>query len=125
MSTLNDVEVSREQTAASLVGGIVGDLQHLVQQQFQLTRREIELQVRQYAIAAAIVGLGGVMILVAGVAVCLALSHLLYWFASPATTDPASVPLWACHALAAAAFAIIGGLMVHNGRAEFGRTDTN
>ena len=36
-----EFEPLREQTAATLVSGILSDLQHLVDQQFQLMRREI------------------------------------------------------------------------------------
>ena len=114
-----ELEDPPERTAASLVSGILGDLHHLVQQQFELTRREIEVELRQYAAAGAILGLGAAMLLVSGIAVSLALSHLLHWTMSPAGTDSASFPLWACHGVVAAGFAVVGAIMVSTGRARF------
>ena len=114
-----ELEDPPERTAASLVSGILGDLHHLVQQQFELTRREVEVELRQYAAAGVLLCLGAAMWLVAGITLSLALSHLLHWTMSPVGTDPASFPLWACHAAVAAGFAVIGGLLVSTGRARF------
>ena len=116
---LTDIEYPPEQTAASLVSGILGDLQQLVDQQFQLTRREIEVELRQRAEAAAVFGLGVGFLFLAAISLCLSLSHLLHWVASPIGTDPASFPLWACHAVVAAVLAITGGIVACVGRAKF------
>lgn len=107
------------QTAASLVGGILGDLQHLVEQQFELTRREIEEEVRQRVSAAVMVGFGAGGVFVGAVGLCLALAHLLHWAAAPAGTDPGWIPLWACHALVATVLAVIGGILIQVGRTWF------
>ena len=117
MST--EVEYPPEQTAASLVSGILGDLQHLVEQQFQLTRREVEEELRQRAAAAAVFGLGTAVLFLDAIALCLTLAHLLHWVASPPGTDPAWLPLWACYAVVAAVLAVSGGMMVLIGRAKF------
>ncbi len=114
-----ELEDPPDPTAASLVRGILGDLHHLVQQQLALTRREIVVELRQWAAAGALRGLGAAMWLVAVIALCLALSHLLHWMMSPAGTDPASFPLWACHAAVAAVFAVVGAIMISTGRARF------
>ncbi len=116
---LTDIEYPPEQTAASLVSGILGDLQHLVDQQFQLTRREIEVELRQRTEAAAVFGLGAGFLFLAAISLCLSLSHLLHWMASPIGTDPAWFPLWACHAVVAAVLAVIGGILAVVGRAKF------
>ena len=118
-----DIEAPPEQTAASLVNGILGDLQDLVEQQFQLTRREIEVELRKCAAAAAVFGLGVAILLLAAIALCLTLSHLLHWMASPPGTDPAWLPLWACHAVVAAVFGISGGILTQVGRAKFRAVD--
>ena len=118
-----DVEDPPERTAASLVSGILGDLHHLVQQQFELTRREVEVELRQYAAAAVVFGLGAAMLLVAGLVFGLTFSHLLHWAASPPGTEPAWFPLWACHAVVAAVFAVIGAILVLVGRAKFRCTE--
>ena len=114
-----DVENLPEQTAASLVSGILGDLQHLVEQQFQLTRREIEVELRQRATAAAVFGFGMGILFLAVIAVCLTLSHLLHWVASPPGTDPAWLPMWACHAAVAAVLTVSGVTFACVGRAKF------
>ncbi len=116
---LTDIEYPPEQTAASLVSGILGDLQHLVDQQFQLTRREIEVELRQRAEATAVFGVGVGFLFLAAISLCLTFSQLLHWVASPTGTDPAWFPLWACHAVVAAVLAVIGGLFAVVGRTKF------
>jgi hypothetical protein len=111
-----------EQTAASLLSGILGDLQHLVEQQFQLTRREIEDEIRQRAIAAAVCALGVTILFIGGIVFCFGVVHLLHFVALPGGTDPAWLPLWACHALVAAVLAVIGGLVTRVGRLKFRST---
>jgi len=111
-----------DQTAASLLSGILGDLQHLVEQQFQLTRREIEDEIRQRAIAAAVFAFGVTILLVGAIVFCFGLAHLLHWATSPGGTDPAWLPLWACHAVVAAVLAVIGGFVAHVGRVKFRST---
>ena len=116
---LNDLEDPPVQSAASLVSGILGDLQQLVDQQFQLTRREIEVELRQRAEAASVFGIGvGILFLAVG-ALSLTLSHLLHWMASPPATDPAWLPLWACYAVVTVLLAVIGVIVTRAGRARF------
>ena len=117
MST--DVEVPPVQTAASLVSGILGDLQHLVEQQFQLTRREVEEELRQRAAAAAVFAVGMGVFFLDAIILCLTLVHLLHWATSPPETDPSSLPLWACYAVVAAVLVIIGGILTQVGRVRF------
>ena len=117
MST--DVEYLPEQTTASLVNGILCDLQRLVEQQFELTRQEIEEGLRRRAAAAAVFGLGAGFLFLAAVALCQTLAHLLHWTASPHGIDPASFPLWACHAVVAAVLAVGGVTLLCVGRAKF------
>jgi hypothetical protein len=112
-----------EQSAASLLNGILGDLQLLVEQQFQLTRREIEDELRRRATAAAIFALGVLVAFLGGIVFCLGLAHLLHWAALPPGSDPAWLPLWACHALVAAVLIVIGGYAAHVGRARFRSVD--
>jgi hypothetical protein len=108
-----------DQTAASLVSGILGDLQHLVEQQLQLTRREIEVELRQRATAAAVFGFGMGSFFLAAMEICLASAHGLHWMALSPGTEPARLPLWVCHAAVATVLAVIGGILALVGRARF------
>ncbi len=117
MST--DVESLPEQNAASLISGILIDLKRLVEQQFSLTRCEIEVEIQRRAAAATVFCLGAGVLLIAIMTLCLTLVHLLHWAASPASTDTAWLPLWGCHALVAVMFAVIGGCLSLVGRARF------
>ena len=114
-----DLENPPEQSAASLVSGILGDLQHLVEQQFQLTRREIEQELRLRAAAAAVFGVGLGVFFLDAIVLCMTLAHLLHWVASPPGTDPAALPLWACYGVVAVVLVIIGGILTCVGRARF------
>ena len=114
-----DFESPPEQSAASLVSGIFSDLQRLVDQQFQLTRREIEVELRRRVAAAAMVALGVGVLFLAALLLCLAISHLLYWLASSSGTDFASFPLWACYAVVATVLAVSGVILAGVGRLKF------
>lgn len=111
-----------DQTAASLVSGIVGDLQQLVEQQFQLTRQEIEEELRQRSAAATILFVGVALLFLDAMIVCQSLALLLHWATSPAGTDPAWLPLWMCYATVAAALVTVGGIVTHVGRSRFKST---
>ncbi len=113
------VEPAPVQTAASLLSGIIGDLQHLVQQQFQLTRMQVADELRGRVAAVAVLGSGVLLLLVSAIFVCLSASHLLHWLTSPPGIDPASLPLWACHAVVTLVLGLIGGILVSLGRARF------
>lgn len=113
------VEDPVRQSAASLVGGILGDLQHLVEQQFQLTRREIEDEFRRRAAAGAVFGAGIGVIFLGVVVLCLTLVHLLHSIGSPPAADVAWLPLWACHAVVAGGLVVVGGILALVGRARF------
>lgn len=117
MSTV--IEDPPEQTAASLVSGIVGDVQQLVEQQFQLTRRQIEEELRVRAAAASVLAVGLGVSLLGAMVLCLALVNLLHWAASPPVSDPAWLPLWGCHAVVAAVLLGSGGVLSLVGGARF------
>ena len=119
-----DVEYPPEQSAASLVSGILSDLQRLVDQQFQLTRREIEVELRRRFAAAAMVAFGVGVLFLAALFQCLTVSHLLHWLASSPGTDSASFPLWACDAVVATVLAVSGVILAGVGRLKFRAIDS-
>ncbi len=119
-----ELESPPEQTAASLVSGILDDLQQLVEQQFHLTRREIEVEFRLRASAAAVVGLGVAVLFLAAIVLCLTVSHLMHWLASSSGSDPASLPLWGCYGIVALALAVSGSTVAYVGRQQLRSIDS-
>ncbi len=115
----NEVEYPPEQSAISLVNGILSDLHDLLEQQLQLTRYEIEEEFRKRSAAAAIFALGIAFVFLHAFVLCLTLANLLHWTLSPAGTDPGQLPLWACQAVIALVLSAIGCGLLLVGRARF------
>jgi len=107
-----EVENRSEPSLASLVTGIVSDVQDLVKQQLLLTRKEIENDIRKTWDAAMFFGVGVGISLLSAISFCLMFAHLLHWLTAPHGTDLASLPLWACHGVVGAVLVIIGGVLV-------------
>jgi hypothetical protein len=108
-----------EETATAMVGGILGDFTHLVEQQFRLTRLEIQEQLRQRASAAAPLALGVGVLFLGAIMLSLTLVHLLHRVTSHAGADPASIPLWACYAIITALLLAGGSTLAVIGQARF------
>jgi len=113
------VHNSQEQSATSLVSGIVDDFQALVKQQLQLTRQEILEDLRKAKEGALLYSVGVGILVLGALALVPGLAHLLHWATSPAGTDPASLPMWACYLILAAVFGISGGVLVWWGDTRF------
>jgi len=96
----------------SLVSGIVDDVHDLIIQQVKLTRAEVVSDVRKAGGIAATFAIGAGVLLLGAILACLMLVHLLHWITSPAGSDLASVPLWACYGIVAAVFGVLGGSMI-------------
>jgi len=97
----------------------VSDIQDLVKQQLQLTRREIEDDFRKAREAASVLALGLGIAFLGAIPFCLMLVHLLHWLTSPTPMDPARLPLWACHGVVALVLFVIGGGLAVGGRQKF------
>jgi len=106
-----EVQNHSEPSLTSLVSGIVSDMQDLVKQQLQLTRREIEEDLRKSQEAASIFALGAGVLFLGAIPLCLMLVHLLHWLTSPPQTDSAALPLWACHGIVGVVLLVIGGCL--------------
>jgi len=108
-----------QQSLTTLVTGIVNDFQDLVKQQLQLTRREIEADLRKTREAASLWALGLGVVFLGAITLCLMLAHLIHWLAIPATAagyDPAAIPLWACYLIVGAVLVGGGGCLVLAGK---------
>jgi uncharacterized membrane protein YqjE len=71
------------ESVATLVSGIVTDVQDLIKQQLQLTRKEIEADFRKTREAASLLILGLGVLFFGGFALCLMMAHLIHHLATP------------------------------------------
>jgi len=108
-------------SVAALVSGIVTDVQDLIKQQLQLTRKEIEADFRKTREAASVLALGAGIVFFGGFAFCLMLAHLIHYLAIPAeyVRDTATIPLWGCYGIVAAVFLVAGGCIAYVGKKKF------
>jgi len=109
MST--ELHESTEQSTASLLKGILADLQSLVEQQLRLTRLEIEGELRRRATAAAVLVIGLALCLVGVIVMSLGLVYLLHTLTMKAAADGAALPLWACYEIVGVGVLVLGGLL--------------
>jgi len=116
-----EVQNQPEQSVATLVGGIVTDVQDLIKQQLQLTRKEIESDFRKTREAGSVLAIGAGILFFGGFALCLMLAHLIHFLTVPAgyVRDTATVPLWACHGIVAAVLLVVGGCIAFVGKKKF------
>jgi len=118
-----EVQNHPEQSMASLVGGIVGDVQDLIKQQLALTRKEIEADLRKTREAATLLAVGIGLALFGCFAFCLMLAHLIHQLTIRADLqhwqDPAAIPLWGCYGIVAAVLLLGGGALAFAGKKKF------
>ena len=108
----SDLHTEAEFSVTSLLRGIVGDAQELLQQQLALFRAEIKDDFRKtVGILIAIVS-GAFMVAVGGALLCFMLVHLLN------SVAPA-LPLWGCFGIIGGGVALIGGIVAYVAIARF------
>jgi len=105
-----------DQSTTALVGGIIDDMQDLVKQQVQLTRKEITEEVHKASAAVQLYALGGAVLFLGLFIGGLALVHLVHWASAPLGSDPAQIPLWACHGIVGGPLMLIGAILAWMGR---------
>lgn len=110
---------STEPGATALMGGIIDDVQHLVKQQIALTRQEIVDDIAKAREATKLYVVGYGVFCLGGLLLSLAAVHLLHWATSPAGTDIAALPLWACHAAVGAVLLLIGVAVIWCGEGKW------
>lgn len=123
MST--DLQESTEQSTASLVKGILADLQSLVEQQLRLTRLEIEGELRRRATAAAALVVGLALCLVGVIVMSFGLVYLLHALTLKVAVEAAAVPLWACYEIVGVGVLAIGGLLATGALAKLRLPNSN
>jgi hypothetical protein len=95
---------------ATLVGGIVNDLQTLIRQELQLARREVQQEFEKAKFGIGLLA-GGAGLLALAV---LPLLFMLVYLIKEYTT----IPLWGCFGIVGGGFALLGGLLLAAGVAK-------
>lgn len=106
-----EVQRPAEQSLNSLVGGIVSDVQTLLKQQLQLTRKEIQTDLVKARQAATMGAIGAILGTLGGFILSVALALLVHWSTGPANMDPARIPLWGCFGLVGLVLTAAGGIV--------------
>ncbi len=114
-----ETQVTPQRTAASLVTDVLSDLQLLIEQQFQLTRCEIEDEFRQRFFATGILGAGLANWLVSLMLASLAAANGVYSALLPNAKISTGVPLWGCQLGVAGVLFVVGALLITVGRRRF------
>jgi len=117
MST--QVQTEREPGVGSLVKGIVSDMGDLIKQQLEFAQQEIKKDIKDTIKASTLLGAGVVITLLSVVVLTFMLVHLLHGMTSPPGSDPASLPLWACHGIVGLVTLAIGGGLIFAGLKKF------
>lgn len=113
-----DLQNPVEPSTTSLVTGIIDDMQDLVKQQVALTKKELTGEFHKAFEAVVLYALGGAILFIGVLILCLSVVHLTHWAGSPLSLDPARIPLWGCYAIVGAPLTIIGGALTWMGRAK-------
>jgi hypothetical protein len=112
-------------STAALVGGILADLQSLVEQQFRVTRLEIEGELRRRAASAAALAVGIALCLVGVIVISIGLVYLLHSLTARGSVDTSAVPLWGCYEIIGIVVFAIGGLMANAAKSRLTKPKTN
>jgi hypothetical protein len=108
-SAVTEAHAPPEPHLASLVTGIVSDVQDLVKQQVAMLRQEIRNDFQKTKEAAIPLLVGLICCFLGGIVLCFAVAHLLEWACRP------NLPLWACYAIVGGVIAICGGILAYVG----------
>jgi len=108
----NEVHTPPEPGLTSLVGGIINDFGDLIRQEIRFARAEVKSDLVKTREAVTILAIGIGIASVGGLLLAWMLVHLLHWMTSPAGSDAATLPLWACFGIVGAVFAVLGGILL-------------
>jgi len=98
-------------SVSELVGGIVSDAQALMKQQMALFRHEVKDDFQKTLAASGALAAGGVLVLVASILLCFALSHWLH--------EAFELSMGASLGIVGAIVAILGGVLFAGGLYRF------
>ena len=100
--------IAPERSAATLVHGIIADVQCLIQQQLAMFRQEIQDSLRKGGYAGVMLAVGAGITAVGSAMLLVMLPLLLHWLVP-------ELPLWACFGSVGGVLAAIGGVIVFVG----------
>jgi membrane protein required for beta-lactamase induction len=110
LNDLNDPLPNAEPSLAQLVSTLISDAQVLVRKEFSLARHEIQQEIEKTRQAAIILGIGAAIVAIGGVMLLVALVQgLVVWF---------SLPVWVSYLIIGVVLAIVGGILVTMGGAQ-------
>jgi len=112
------VPTASEPGVTSLVKGIVNDIGDLIKQQFQFARAEIRSHLKKTGEVSLLFSIGLGTSLLGVLVLSLMLVHLLHWPTAPPGSDPAGLPLWACHGIVGGLFLLTGLGLAWAGKAK-------
>jgi len=112
---MNDVKTDAPPSvanAASLVGGIVGDIGELIKHEVRFARAEFLSDLGKMKTAAAFLGVGSAAAFLGIVLLSLMAVYGLHYATQPATSEFAQgLPLWAAFGIVGAVFLALGGVL--------------
>ena len=109
-----DLQSAPEPSMASLVGGIVHDVQVLIQQELALAKGEVTNELNKTKKAAIFLGIGSGSAALGGLLLVSMLVYLLHWASSE------RLPLWGCYGIVGTALMSLAGGLVFLGMRRAG-----
>ena len=116
---MNEARTAAEPSTTGLLGGIISDFGDLIKQEIRFAKAEFKSDFTKTREAATALGIGVGVASLSGLLLLWMLVHLLHWLTSPAGTDLATLPLWACFGIVGLVFGVIGGALIMSGIHKF------
>jgi len=113
------VSTSSEPSVSRLVKGIVDDIGDLIKHQFQLSKKEVQTDLRKSKEAVVVLAIGAGALFLGILFTGFMAVHLLHWLTDPSGSDPASLPLWSCYAIVCALCFGSGTALILAGKKKF------
>jgi len=113
-----EAQAPTEPGMTSLVKGIVSDLGELIKKQLQFAGAELKADARKTWEASRMMAIGAGVATLGVVVLTFMLVHLLHALTAPPATDPAGLPLWACHGIVGGVFLVTGTAVVFAGKGK-------
>jgi len=108
---------------ASLLGGIVSDIQTLIRQEVALARSEIQREWDKAKTAAGSMAVGSAILALGGILLCLMVVHLLAWAFGYPNTPGREWALWVAYLIVGGVLAVLGAVLFYTGRNKAGQVN--